>query len=79
MGVIDKCTYTMTCPKCGVVESASVLDKGDRYSGSWWGPAPKFKHFKTEWTDGLGGEPELVSATCQQCNVAPAVDSYHST
>ena len=70
MGIIDKTTYRLTCPQCGAAETAAVLDKGSNWSGSHWQSGAKFEQFETAWSGGGGTEPDLISATCNQCGVA---------
>jgi hypothetical protein len=79
MGIIDKCTYTLSCELCGISEEKSVLDKGSGWSGSFWNSPPKFASFSTEW-NGNGGpeEPELVSAKCATCGNPAEVQSKYS-
>ncbi len=67
MGIIDKTTYTLTCPKCGAVEVATILDKGSNWGGPHWQSAARFSQFDTTWEGGGSREPELKSATCKQC------------
>jgi len=70
VGIIDKTTYRLTCPKCGAVEKANVLDKGSNWSGSYWQSGATFERFETSWSGGGSTEPDLTSATCRQCGVA---------
>ncbi len=74
MGVIDKTTYTLTCPKCGTKESASVLEKGSGWGGSWQEGA-SFLSFKTQWIGGGKQEPKLTSATCGECGAEAKVET----
>lgn len=69
MGIIDKTIYRLTCPQCGVSETATVLDKGSSWSGSHWQSGTKFERFDTAWSGGGDTEPNLISATCKQCDV----------
>ena len=78
MGTIDRCTYTLTCPKCGQTESASISDKGSMWSGSYWGERAEFSYFDTVWSGGAKEEPELQSASCKKCNIPPEVTSKYS-
>jgi len=79
MGIIDKCTYTLSCEICGISEEKSVLDKGSGWSGSSWQSPPKFANFNVEW-NGNGGreEPDLVSAMCTKCGNPVSVQSRYS-
>jgi hypothetical protein len=79
MGVIDKCTYTLSCDVCAVSEVKSVLDKGSCWSGSSWGSPPKFSNFNVSWNgDGGRKEPGLVSATCRKCGKPANIESKYS-
>lgn len=69
MGIIDKSTHRLVCPKCGLSETATVLDKGSNWSGSHWQSGTKFEYFDTAWSGGCDAEPNLISATCRQCGV----------
>jgi len=77
MGVIDKTTYTLACPKCGSKESASLLDKGSSWGGSFWQSGATFVVFQTQWSGGGKQEPQLVSATCKACCTAASVESAY--
>ena len=79
MGVIDQCTYNLTCKECNISESSSVFDKGSNYSGSWWSSGPKFNHFNTSWSGGGEVEPKLVKAICKTCGSAASVEHKYST
>jgi hypothetical protein len=70
VGIIDKTTYRLTCPQCGTVETANVLDKGSNWSGSHWQSGATFERFETSWSGGGSTEPDLISASCKQCGVA---------
>ena len=78
MGIIDTCTYTLTCKHCNITESASVLDKGSNWSGSWWGGGATFLKFTTKWTGGEKTEPDLTMATCNTCGRAAETSSKYS-
>ena len=78
MGTIDKCTYTLTCTKCGATEFSSVLDKGSSWSGSSWETGTEFFGFNTAWSGGGIDEPELQSASCKQCGIPATVSSKYS-
>jgi transcription elongation factor Elf1 len=75
MGIIDKTTYTLTCPDCGNKELASVLDKGSSWGGSSWQSGASFQSFNTQWSGGGNQEPKLISASCKNCGSKPTVES----
>ena len=77
MGIIDKAIYTLTCPKCGMNEKASVCDKGSMYSGSNWNSKANFLKFETEWEGGGNEEPTLNLALCMKCKVDAIVESHY--
>jgi hypothetical protein len=77
MGILDKNTYTLTCPSCGEKESAHLLDKGSGWNGSSWQNKASFSMFQTEWVGGGPEEPELKSATCNSCGIAPSIESSY--
>jgi len=70
VGIIDKTTYSLTCPQCGAAATANVLDKGSNWSGSHWQSGATFERFETSWSGGGSTEPDLIAATCKQCGVA---------
>lgn len=74
MGVIDKSTYTFTCPKCKAREDGAVLEYGSSYGASWGSP-PKIIHFSVQWNTGQFGEPHPTSAVCVKCKVPADVQS----
>lgn len=78
MGIIDKCTYTLSCSKCGVSEASSVLDKGSGWGGSSWGSSASFSNFITTWSGGDKEEPDLLSASCKECGASASVTSQYS-
>ena len=77
MGFIDKTTYTLSCPNCGVDETASILDKGSNWGGPSWQYGAKFAKFESEWSGGGQQEPELVSASCKSCGTDAIVKSSY--
>lgn len=79
MGVIDKATYTLTCPECGEAESASVTDKGSGWGGSYWGESAHFMKFETTWTGGQKIEPTLQSAICKKCGATAENESKYTS
>ena len=79
MGMIDRCTYTLTCEICKTSESQAVVDRGSGYGGSSWGHGPDFAKFDSTWTGGGGNsEPELKSATCKACGANAALSSRYT-
>jgi len=68
MGIIDSTKHTLTCPKCGVVEQASVHQKGSRF-GATWQQGPEFHNFEVVWVHDDFEEPQLKQAKCRQCGV----------
>lgn len=78
MGIIDKCTYTLTCAKCGATESSSVVDSGSGWGGSSWDSGTEFSGFNTEWNGGDRKEPDLQSASCKQCGIPATITSKYS-
>lgn len=66
MGIIDTTHFTITCPKCGIIESLSVHEKGSAYSSSWQDGA-EAKNFILTWTGGDKVEPKITSAKCRAC------------
>jgi hypothetical protein len=79
MGVIDSTIYTLSCPKCGIVESASLLDKGSNWGGSHWQSGAIFVEFETKWSGDGTREPQLVLASCKVCSTAASVKSAYSS
>ena len=69
MGVIDKNTFKLECPSCGVTESLSALEKGSCYGSGGWTDYGDSKHFDYHQTPGKIG-PIIDEATCKKCNVA---------
>lgn len=78
MGIIDKCTYTLTCLKCTESEEASVFDRGSNWSGSYWSGSAVFHKFDTKWEGGGVIEPDLITAKCKKCGAEPSVVSKYS-
>lgn len=79
MGIIDNCTYTISCEVCGSSEEKSILDKGSGWNGSSWQSPPAFTKFVVSWKgDGGREEPGLVSAKCAQCGKWAHVTSRYS-
>jgi hypothetical protein len=78
MGVIDKCTYTLTCANCGTTESSSVLDHGSGWGGPSWDADTSFTGFNTEWSGGDKKEPVLQSTSCKQCGNPATVTSRYT-
>jgi len=76
MGYIDSAKYTLSCPRCGTTESASVLEKGSCW-GSSWQEGVSFAMFDTQWNGGGKCEPTLTSATCKKCSIAAHVKSEY--
>lgn len=72
MGVNDKVWFRVSCPKCGVSETASVADKGSTWGGPSWSSFPTFETFEVGGHGGTGPEPELTAAKCNRCG-GPAV------
>jgi ribosomal protein L37E len=70
MGTIDSTTHTLGCAACGIEESATVLDKGNMYSGSSWQAGASFAKFETTWTGSGKTEPTLLTATCKRCGAS---------
>ncbi|MBD1835248.1 hypothetical protein H6F61_21805 [Cyanobacteria bacterium FACHB-472] len=77
MGVSDKTNYTLSCERCAVSETVSVLDKGSGWGGSSWQAGKPFTNFTAQWKGGGRDEPEIVSATCNACGgVATSESKY---
>jgi hypothetical protein len=73
MGVIDKCSYTLTCSKCGASSSASIVEYGSNWRSSGWGNRPIFTGFSIEWHEDVNKEPVIKSARCEKCCIAASV------
>ena len=74
MGTIDRTDYKLSCPKCNITESATVLDHGSNWNGSWWQSEARFSNFETQWIGGGSKEPELISAKCKHCGAVSIVN-----
>lgn len=77
MGIIDSKIFVLKCQKCGIKESAKVLDKGSSWGGSSWEGRPDYSKFETQWTGGGKEEPELLSAKCKTCGQQAKVESCY--
>jgi hypothetical protein len=66
MGIIDTTKFTITCPKCGIIESVSVHQKGSSYN-PYWQDGAEAKKFDLTWTGGDKEEPKITSAKCKAC------------
>jgi endogenous inhibitor of DNA gyrase (YacG/DUF329 family) len=66
MGIIDTTKFTVTCPKCGMLESVSVHQKGSAHN-PYWQDSAEMKHFETAWVGGDKDEPTISKATCRTC------------
>ena len=73
MGVIDKTTYLLSCERCSVEETSSILEKGSNWGGSHWQSEADFTKFMTSWKGGGVAEPTLLSATCISCEMPAGV------
>ena len=78
MGIIDKASYKFTCPQCGITETATILDKGNRYSGSDWQSGPSLAHFNISWKRDEYSEPQIESVSCKECRIKPKIEFGHS-
>lgn len=78
VGIIDKCTFTLTCLQCAESEEASIFDRGSNWSGSHWSSSADFRKFDTKWEGGGASEPELITAKCKKCGADPSVVSKYS-
>lgn len=72
MGIIDAANVTATCADCSSSETARVLDKGDRYSGSWWG-VPSFQGFDIGVASKKAPHPDY-SGSCKGCGGPAGID-----
>jgi len=79
MGTIDKKTFSLTCTKCKSTESSSVLDKGSCWNGSHWGSDLSFNLFEIKASGGGNVEPQIQSAVCKKCRIAPRIEIDYST
>lgn len=66
MGIIDTTKFTISCPKCGALESISVYQKGSVYGASWQ-ESVEARHFVLVWTGGNKTEPLITDAKCCSC------------
>jgi hypothetical protein len=66
MGIIDRISFSLTCPTCEKTESSTAYQKGSRWGASW-GDQASFLHFTTQWSGGGNEEPKLEKAICNQC------------
>ena len=66
MGIIDTTKFTVTCPKCGLIEDVKVHQKGSAYNPYWQGGS-EMKNFEIEWIGGGRDEPKISSAKCRSC------------
>ena len=66
MGIIDKKTVTLLCPKYHVSDVVNSIQKGSRY-GADWGLFSESKLFAltTVFDDVLS--PKITSAKCKNC------------
>jgi hypothetical protein len=76
MGIIDKKTFILIC-SCGAEETASILDTGSNWGGSFWQSRKSFSKFNTTWSGGGQEEPEIISATCKVCGKSPEIKSKY--
>lgn len=65
MGIVDKNTVTLHCPRCDISETISALEKGSAY-GSSWTDYDKAKRFDYIQEPGNVG-PRIASAKCKHC------------
>lgn len=65
MGVVDKNTVKLHCPKCNISETISALEKGSAY-GSSWTDYSNAEHFDYIQEPGRIG-PQIKSAKCRNC------------
>lgn len=78
MGIIDTKNYTIRCESCGILGHTKVHDKGNRYDGPDWQSRGAFVGFESLWQrDDSGGEPILISATCNECGGKASVIETH--
>lgn len=74
MGIIDQTTYTVTCPKCSASESATILQHGSAYGGSWQSGKPMGKFTVTWDNSGAFAHPGINASKCNACGAIPNVE-----
>lgn len=75
MGVIDKNTAILKCPRCQVTETLTAFERGSAYGSAGWCTFSTSKHFDVVADDaGLGG-PQITAAKCKQCNCNATVEN----
>ena len=70
MGINDKVTPTLTCPKCNAVEGLAAYESGSRFGAACGGF--RSERFTVVSDDGKYG-PSVRSATCNKCGFNAAV------
>jgi hypothetical protein len=67
MGIIDEKTYSLACV-CGAAESSTLHQHGSSHAGGDWQTGKPFERFEVAWSADAWGTPQIVSATCKQCD-----------
>jgi hypothetical protein len=72
MGLIDKKSFNIICPKCSNSELLEVSQKGSSFSAHWQ-DLPTSKLFDILLKQLEGEEPKVEKATCKDCNIEAKV------
>lgn len=67
MGIIEKINYTLSCERCAVSETVSLLEISTGWEGSEWKDRKDFTNFTAQWKGGGIDVPKIVSAACNAC------------
>lgn len=67
MGIIDKNTVTLRCPKCQIAETLTAVENGSVYGSSGWRDFKESTHFDFTSVDRGSAGPQIESGKCKKC------------